>query len=89
MQRVTHPFRVDGKVALVTGAARGIGACSARLLAEAGAKVVVTDVESDLAEQVVREIRQAGGEAMARRLDVTDFGTPVKTVRAIIGAKRG
>jgi NAD(P)-dependent dehydrogenase (short-subunit alcohol dehydrogenase family) len=72
MQRITHPFRVDGKVALVTGAARGIGACSARLLAEAGAKVVVTDVESDLAEEVVREIRQAGGEAIALRLDVTD-----------------
>jgi len=72
MQRITHPFRVDGKVALVTGAARGIGACSARLLAEAGAKVVVTDVESDLAEQVAREIRQAGGEAFARHLDVTD-----------------
>ena len=72
MQRITHPFRVDGKVALVTGAARGIGACSARLLAEAGAKVVVTDVESSLAEDVAREIRQAGGEAIARRLDVTD-----------------
>lgn len=72
MQRITDPFRVDGKVALVTGAARGIGACSARLLAEAGAKVVVTDVESGLAEQVVREIRQAGGEAIARRLDVID-----------------
>lgn len=72
MQRITHPFRVDGKVALVTGAARGIGACSARLLAEAGARVVVTDIESGPAEQVVREIRQAGGEAMALRLDVTD-----------------
>lgn len=72
MQRITNPFRVDGKVALVTGAARGIGACSARLLAEAGAKVVVTDVETSLAEQVAQEIRQAGGEAIARRLDVTD-----------------
>ena len=72
MQRIADPFRVDGKVALVTGAARGIGACSARLLAAAGAKVVVTDVESGLAEQVVREIRQAGGEAIALRLDVTD-----------------
>ncbi|HET7204673.1 MAG TPA: glucose 1-dehydrogenase [Steroidobacteraceae bacterium] len=72
MQRIADPFRVDGKVALVTGAARGIGACSARLLAAAGAKVVVTDVESGLAEQVVQEIRQAGGEAIARRLDVTD-----------------
>lgn len=72
MQRITNPFRVDGKVALVTGAARGIGECSARLLAEAGAKVVVTDVESALAEQVAQEIRQAGGEAIARRLDVTD-----------------
>ena len=72
MQRITRPFRVDGKVALVTGAARGIGACSARLLAEAGAKVVATNVESDLAEAVAREIRQAGGEAIARRLDVTD-----------------
>jgi 3alpha(or 20beta)-hydroxysteroid dehydrogenase len=72
MQRITSPFRVDGKVALVTGAARGIGASSARLLAEAGAKVVVTDVDADLAGKLVQQIREAGGEAMARRLDVTD-----------------
>jgi NAD(P)-dependent dehydrogenase (short-subunit alcohol dehydrogenase family) len=89
IQRITRPFRVDGKVALVTGAARGIGACSARMLAEAGAKVVVTDIESDLAEEVVREIRQAGGEAIARRLDVTDEEQWLAAIRETVQAFGG
>ena len=64
------PFRVDERVALVTGAARGIGASCARVLAQAGAQVVVTDIDTDVAEGVAVEIREAGGNAYSRHLDV-------------------
>ncbi len=63
--------RVDGKVALVSGAGRGIGAATARLLAEAGARVAVTDVDESGAQEVAQSIREAGGEAIALPLDVT------------------
>jgi len=66
------PFRVDGKVALVTGAGRGIGASSSRVLARAGARVLVTDIDLGVAEEVAADIRSSGGEAVARRLDVAD-----------------
>ena len=71
---------LDGKVAIVTGAGRGIGRGEALALARAGAKVVVNDVggaltggghEDTVAEQVVAEIRDAGGEATANSSDVT------------------
>lgn len=61
-------FRVDGKVALVTGGARGLGAVIAATLVEAGAKVVVTDVLSDEGAQTVARL---GGNALFVRLDVT------------------
>lgn len=62
-------WRLDGKVALVTGAARGMGAEHARVLHAAGAQVVVTDVLDDLGRQVADEI---GPGAAYRHLDVTD-----------------
>ena len=52
-------FRLDGKVAVVTGGARGQGEAEARLFASAGARVVVTDVLDDLGEAVVKEIGDA------------------------------
>jgi NAD(P)-dependent dehydrogenase (short-subunit alcohol dehydrogenase family) len=70
MNQETSPFRVDGKVALVTGAARGIGASCARVLAQAGAQVVVTDIDTDVAEGVASDIRESGGDAYSRHLDV-------------------
>lgn len=62
--------RVDGKVAFITGGARGIGAETARLMAQAGAKVAITDI-LDEGEQVAAEIRNSGGEAIFLRQDVT------------------
>ena len=63
--------RLDGKVALISGAARGIGAETARLMAEAGAKVAVGDVLDERGRETARAIESAGGEAIYTRLDVT------------------
>jgi NAD(P)-dependent dehydrogenase (short-subunit alcohol dehydrogenase family) len=62
--------RLDGKVAIVTGAVGGIGCATARLLAKEGAKVVATGRKLDLLEQIVREIRAEGFEATAMQHDV-------------------
>ncbi|MFZ5913646.1 MAG: SDR family NAD(P)-dependent oxidoreductase [Pseudomonadota bacterium] len=64
--------RVDGKVALVTGGARGIGGMSAQKLAEAGAKVVITDLREDEAQATLAAIKSAGGEAKFFKHDVAD-----------------
>ena len=61
--------RVDGKVAIVTGAARGTGEQTARLLADEGAKVVVADILEAEGRTVAEEI---GAAARFERLDVTD-----------------
>ena len=63
---------LTGRLALVTGAGRGNGAAIARGLAEAGAKVIVTDIEVDAAHAVAESIVKAGGEARGHALDVTD-----------------
>ena len=63
--------RLDGKVALVSGAARGIGAETARKMAAAGATVIIGDVLADNARQTAREISNAGGKVFALALDVT------------------
>ena len=61
--------RLDGRVAIVTGSGRGIGAEYAKALAAEGAKVTVTDIVDT--ENTVNIIKQAGGEAMGIRCDVT------------------
>ena len=65
--------RLDGKVALVTGASRGIGAAIARRLAADGAKVAVNYANSrDAADAVVRDIRAASGEAIPVHADLSE-----------------
>ncbi|MGK7379237.1 SDR family NAD(P)-dependent oxidoreductase [Planococcus sp. 1R117A] len=63
--------RLDGKVAIITGAASGMGLAGAQLFAKEGAKVVATDVVVDALEEKVNEIKSNGGEAIALRLDVS------------------
>lgn len=63
--------RLDGKVALLSGAARGIGAETARKMAAAGASVVIADVLTDRVRDTAKEITDAGGNALALTLDVT------------------
>jgi NAD(P)-dependent dehydrogenase (short-subunit alcohol dehydrogenase family) len=62
---------VEGKVAIVTGGASGIGAACAATLTREGAKVVVTDLDDARGEAVVAEIASAGGEAVYLRQDVS------------------
>ncbi len=63
-------------VAIITGAGRGIGAAAARLLAREGAKVVVSDLDGEPAEETVADILAAGGEAIAVVGSVTRAGFP-------------
>ena len=65
-------MRLEGKVALITGAARGQGAAEARLFAQEGAKVIVADVSDPEGIAVAAEIAEVGGDAIYVHLDVTD-----------------
>lgn len=76
---------LHGKVALVTGAARGIGAASARALAEAGAAVVVTDVLDADGEALTASLREAGHVARYEHLDVSDEASWRRVVDRTIG----
>jgi NAD(P)-dependent dehydrogenase (short-subunit alcohol dehydrogenase family) len=65
--------RLEGKVALVTGSAQGIGAASARRLAAEGAAVVCADINDDKNEATVRDITERGGSAVSVHTDVGDL----------------
>jgi NAD(P)-dependent dehydrogenase (short-subunit alcohol dehydrogenase family) len=84
-------IRLDGQVAIVTGAGRGIGRCHALALAERGAKIVVNDLadesgSSPNADAVVAEITAAGGDAMANGANVADFGRVQAMVKSAVDA---
>ncbi len=64
-------FNLSGKVAVVTGARRGMGRLHCLALADAGAKVVVSDIDKKDCEKVVEEIRERGGDAIAVQCDVS------------------
>ncbi len=74
---------LDGKAAIVTGSARGIGRATAELLAENGAKVLINDLDGDVAEQTSGEI---GGETVAFAGDLTKDGVADKLVDTAVEA---
>jgi 3-oxoacyl-[acyl-carrier protein] reductase len=74
---------LDDKVAIVTGSARGIGRATAELLSEHGAKVVINDLDGDVAEQTASEI---AGETLVYASDLTKEGAPDALVQAAIDA---
>lgn len=75
LDELLKPFSLDGKVAMVTGASSGFGSHFAPVLAQAGAKVVLTARRTDLIEAEAEKIVAAGGEAVAVTMDVTDSGS--------------
>jgi NAD(P)-dependent dehydrogenase (short-subunit alcohol dehydrogenase family) len=77
---VLDQFRLDGKVALVTGANRGLGAAIAQALGEAGASVVVTARKASSAGRAADDLRREGFTAWAVELDVTSSESIVKGV---------
>ena len=77
-------MRLEGKVALITGAAHGMGAEEARLFAREGAKVVIADIREDDARKVEAEISEAGGESMVIMLAVSQEDQWQTSVAAIV-----
>ncbi len=74
-----------GKVAIITGGARGIGRSIARRLAADGASVVIADVSRETAEATTKELEAAGRAAMAHGVNVTDAAQVAAMVEAAVG----
>ena len=77
-------MRLEGKVAIISGGARGMGAAEARIFAREGARVVIGDLLEEEGLKVVAEIDEAGGEALFVRLDVTDESSWQTAVEAAV-----
>jgi NAD(P)-dependent dehydrogenase (short-subunit alcohol dehydrogenase family) len=81
-------FRIHGKIAVVTGAARGIGLSASEALAEAGAKVVLTDMSQELLDKALAELSAKGYSVEGELLDVTDV-EGVQRVHDAVIARHG
>jgi len=79
-------MRLNGKVAIVTGAGSGIGEATAVKFAHEGARVAVCDINLAACEKVVKSIADAGGTAMAVHLDVTDKASVAAMVEGVMQA---
>src|SRR5690349_11632716 len=79
------PRSVKDSVAIITGAASGMGRATALIFAREGARVAAVDMNGNGVEQVVGDIEKAGGTAHAWRLDVSDAQAIEQTISAIAG----
>jgi len=77
---------LEGQVAIITGSGQGIGEAAARLFAEQGAKVVVTDIDAKKSGAVADAINASGGQAISVPGDVTDAKFPDRIIKATIDA---
>ena len=75
-------MRLEGKVAIITGGANGMGAEECRIFAREGAKVVIADVVEEQGRQVEAEIAESGGDAVFMKLDVTSESNWADAVEA-------
>ena len=75
---------LEGKVILVTGAARGLGAAICRILSEEGAIMVATDVNAPLLEETVADILAAGGKVAGYAMNVTDENSVEDTLQSVM-----
>jgi 7-alpha-hydroxysteroid dehydrogenase len=82
-------FRLDGKVAIVTGAGRGIGASIARTFADAGADVVLTARTQEQLDEVAADVRAAGGKALVIPADVNDTDVLEEIVKRTVSELGG
>ena len=80
---------IDGKVAILTGAGRGIGSATAKMFGAEGASVVVSDLDPAPAEETAANIRNAGGKAIVVAGDVTDPAFPAQLIKATLDAFGG
>jgi len=76
-------FRLDNKVALVTGGASGIGLAISKVFSSQGAEVHILEINEDQAKAAVEEIRAAGGRAHAHKLDISNQAEVVKVIDGI------
>lgn len=79
---------LENKVAIITGAANGIGKATAKLFAKEGASVVIADWNYEKAEEVYKEIIRAGGEALPVKVDVTDMGSVLAMAQTALNEYR-
>jgi NAD(P)-dependent dehydrogenase (short-subunit alcohol dehydrogenase family) len=81
-EKVVDRFRVDGRVAIVTGASSGLGVGIAEAYADAGGSVVVAARRANAIEKTAARIRERGGDAIAVTVDVADLGSCKELVQA-------